>query len=1628
MGRYDSTTAIDRQAVAQDDSIATGTDEGAVRTLIREASLQIDGKGEVPRGFLAAVLGRGAPEDLLLYTAHELAALGEASFAHLKERTPGKPKIRVENPPPVAGAKRLEAVTVIEIINDDMPFLLDSVLGEIKEQGLSVRLVAHPILVVERDQKGKLVSWREDAAADKRGLRESVIQIHVECLDDQRRDEIVNAIACVLDDVRLCVSDWREMLSRLHAMIENLKTNPPPLPADEVAEAVAFLEWLAADNFAFLGCRDYAFKEETEGEMLEPVYETSRGILRNHGTRILQRGGKQLTVTPELREFMYQPVPLIITKANTRSRVHRRVHMDYIGVKRFDANGKLVGEFRMVGLFTSTAYTRAARSIPYLRRKIDKVLARAGFDPASHSGKALVNVLETYPRDELFQVDDDFLYRFSLEILQLDERPRVRVLARRDRFDRFVSILVFVPRDRYSSTTRARIGNYLAEAYKGRLSAFYPFFSESPLTRVHFIIGRDEGVTPNPDRATLEIAVEGIVREWGDGLAAALAATHDPVTARTLVRRYRDAFSLAYRENFSPKEAVADIRILETIASGYPTAIHFYRRGGGEVCANLKVLSSGRPIPLTERVPVLENMGFTVIDEHTYTVEPKDENAKRAWLHDMALGRAEGGAIDLEKLGDRLESCLMAVVLGQTENDGYNALVLAAGLPWREVALVRTMSRYLRQAGVPYSQDYLWNTLTHNAPIAAKIVALFQARFDPRIGGEAAERAAREEAIVAEIESALGAVESLDEDRILRRFVNLVMAAVRTNFYQVGADGHARPTISIKFESRKIDELPPPRPLYEIFVYSPRVEGVHLRFGKVARGGLRWSDRPQDFRTEVLGLVKAQQVKNAVIVPVGAKGGFVPKKLPIGAARQAILDEGTAAYELFVSTLLELTDNLDQKTVVPPPRVVRHDGDDPYLVVAADKGTATLSDFANGIALRNGFWLGDAFASGGSAGYDHKKMGITARGAWEAVKRHFCEMDVDIRSTPFTVAGVGDMSGDVFGNGMLLEKTIRLVAAFDHRDIFLDPAPEPERSWTERKRLFDLPRSSWQDYDKKLISKGGGVFARSAKRIELSSELRALLRFDAAEATPGRVMNAILKLPVDLLWFGGIGTYVRASSETDDRVGDRINDSIRIAATDLQCKVIGEGANLGMTQRGRIEAAHRGIRLNTDAIDNSAGVNSSDVEVNLKIALSVPVRDKRLSTEARNRLLAEMTDEVAALVLRNNYLQTLSLSLTERRGVENLGFQNRLMQSLEARSLLDRTVEFLPSDMEVAKRQQSGQALTRPELAILLAYAKIVLKNDLLASDVPDDPYLSQELARYFPKPVVERFPEAIEGHRLRREIIATMLANSMVNRGGPSFVARIADQTGADPAAIAKAFAAVRDSFGMRELNGEIDALDARMPGSLQLSLYAKVQDLLLDRVGWFLRNGDLKRGLAEVVSHYRTGIEKVESALDSAIPAERRAAYVVRAKQLFDSGVPETLARKIAVLSELSVAPDIVLVAGRTGKAVEEATAAYFALGALFQLDHIIEGARAIEVQDHFDQLVLDRALANIAASARSLTTEVLATDSSGVAAVEVWAGRRRRDVERARADLQEIAVSELTMSKLLVAAGLLGDLVER
>jgi len=1591
--------------------------EGAVKVLSEEA----DG-AEALSKFAAALFREGAAEDLVTYSAAELAVIARDTFERMADRRSGQAFVRVFNPKPVSGDGVLSDVSAVEIVNDNMPFLVDSVMSELQGASVDLRLVLHPVLWVNRDANGHLthVHGHERPMGDETALRESVILFHVEQMDSvSDRDALETGIHAVLADVRLAVRDWKAMRHRVNQVVMGYKSDPPSLPVDELAEGIQFIDWVLDDNFTFLGMRDYKFVDDGEGGSLDRVDVPGLGLLSDPDLMVLRKGATFVTHTPELLDFMRRPEPLLVTKANIRSRVHRRTYMDYIGLKTYADDGTLFGELRIVGLFSATAYTRSTRNIPYLRRKTDQVMERSGYDPDSHSGRALANVLESYPRDELFQLDLETLHRFSTAILQLGERPRVRVLSRIDKFDRFVSSLVFVPRERYSTDTRMRIGDWLAEQYQGRVSAWYVAYPEGPLARVHFIIGRAEGETPDIAQEVLEEGVAGIVRTWTDAFRSAVRASQDSVRGGLLLSRYGDAFTGAYREAFSGEAALDDAVMMESLGEARSLQLAF--RGRDETDGkriDLKLYHVGKPIALSDRMPIIEAMGFRAINERTYRVERRD--AEAVWIHDILLERANGESIDLETLAEPLKAGFLAVWYGQAENDGFNTLIASANLPWRDVAMLRALARYLRQALLAFSPDYVWETLIKHESVTTSLVDLFHARLDPR--KTETERDQQSEKIAAAISMALEDVSSLDEDTILRRFLNLIQSILRTNFFQPGADGKPKPTFAFKIDSKNVDGLPEPRPLREISVYSPRVEGVHLRGGMIARGGLRWSDRPQDFRTEVLGLAKAQQVKNAVIVPFGAKGGFVPKQLPSRDDREAWFNEGTEAYKIFISSLLDVTDNLSLDGIEPPDAVVRLDGDDPYLVVAADKGTATFSDTANSISEARGFWLGDAFASGGSQGYDHKKMGITARGGWEAVKRHFREMDVDIQTEPFTVVGVGDMSGDVFGNGMLLSPAIKLLAAFDHRDIFIDPDPDPSMSFAERQRLFDLGRSSWQDYNTDLISKGGGIFPRSSKSITLSSEAQAVLGLEKATVTPNELMTTILKAEADLLWFGGIGTYIKATSESQAEAGDRANDAIRINAPELRVKVIGEGANLGITQKARIEAGLHGVRLNTDAIDNSAGVNSSDLEVNIKIALGAAEATGKLTREDRNTLLVEMTDEVAALVLRNNYLQTLSVSLTEAKNENDFGYQARLMNTLESSGLLDRAVEFLPDAMELAERRDADKWLTRPELAVLLAYAKIDLFSSLLESDVPDDPYLGREMYRYFPTPMHEPYGDEIEGHRLRREIIATQLSNSMINRGGATLIQIVSDTTGASKADIACAFAIVRDAYQLTALNEEIDALDTKVSGALQLSLYSAVQRLVIDRIGWFLTNVDFSDGLAGVVDHYRDGIADFAPVLERTMARPVAERIAGDTEELVERGVPEDLSARIASMAVYAILPDMILVRDACGLETEEVAKTYFELGAIFALGRVDAAARDLQVTDYYDALALDRARQSLASVRRRLTIDILQHEGG----LEAWKAERSAKVERvARAMADIIDGGALTVSKLSVAGGLLDDL---
>ena len=1544
--------------------------------LDRAAALVSEDAG-FARFFRAAILATDG-EDLARQAPDRFEAALRQSYRNLLAYDGDKSRIAA-TPPERAGEP-----LVLDIVSPDMPFIVDSALAAVRAAGGTARLFTHPVVRVDGGAVGET------------GRALSVLHIHSDPVADL--PALVAEIEATMAEVTQAVRDWEPMLVRLRAGIAALEKAPSP----QKDEPLRFLDWLTENNFTFLGMRDYRIV----GEALEPVAESGLGILRDPNFRVLRSGPTFVESTPQHAAFMASGEPLLVTKANVRARVHRRVHMDYVGIKTFGTDGQATGELRIVGLFTAQAQATPHTDVPIIRRKIAEVMRKSGVDPLGHDGRTLLSALDSHPRDELFQIGVEQLFEFATVIAGLFDRPRVRVLPRIDRFDNFVSILVYVPRDRYDGEARSRITRYLAQVYDGRVSAYYPHFPEGELVRLHVIIGRVAGPTPQPSRAELEARVDALTSNFGDVLGA---TAEDPAA----ISDYRGAFSTAYQARYSATNALADIAVLRGLGDGTGVAIRLQAHEGTDGSLGLKFYHRGHAIPLSDRVPMLEAFGFRVIDERTYTIVPLD--GVERYLHDMVLEPADGVAFDVAGRRAAIEEGLLAVWDGLAESDQLNALVTRTELGWNDAALLRALSRYLRQIGISYSQRYIANVLVKQSDAATALVTLFKALHDPQEGDrEATEEAARE-CILA----ALDAMASLDEDTIVRRFVNLVEASLRTNAFQRDADGRRMPALAIKFNSSLVEGMVAPRPYREISVYSPRVEGVHLRFGAIARGGIRWSDRPEDFRTEVLGLVKAQQVKNAVIVPVGAKGGFVPKLLAPGMAREAFQAEGVAAYTIFIGALLDVTDNLVNGAVAPPRDVVRRDGDDPYLVVAADKGTASFSDTANGIAISRGYWLGDAFASGGSAGYDHKKMGITARGGWEAVKRHFREMDRDIQKQPFTVVGVGDMSGDVFGNGMLLSPEIRLVAAFDHRDIFIDPNPDAAASFAERQRLFALPRSSWQDYDKGLISAGGGVFPRSLKSIPLTAQMQAALGLSPSQATPAEVMTAILKADVDLLWFGGIGTYVRSSAESDAEVGDRANDLIRIAGGDVRAKVVGEGANLGVTQRGRVEYALQGGRINTDAIDNSAGVNSSDLEVNIKIALAPLLADGSLGIEARNAFLVTMTDEVAALCLRNNYLQPLAISLAERSGRGELPDHRELIERLEDRGLLDRAVEFLPSDAVMDARAAAGKALVRPELAVILAYAKLTLYADLLEGDAIDDAYLAGELYRYFPETLHRTYPEAVAGHRLKREVIATVLANAMINRGGPAFVSELTAATSASPGEVALAYAGTRDVYGLTAINGAIDALDGVVGGDVQLGLYAEVMDLLRQESLWFLRNADVRQGLAGLVERHAAGVASLRDMLGTAMPASLVEGIAGKTAELVALGVPEETARRIAELPALSYASDIVLVSERAGVAVAEGAAAFFGVFGAFNLWPVIEQGREIQLNDRFDRMALDRALANLMRAQRDLTADVLKTEG-GLAG---WTGQA--GIARTAEAVAELTQGELTVSRLSVAAGLLADL---
>jgi glutamate dehydrogenase len=1552
-------------------------------------------------------------EDLADRNPLDLYGAAVAHWNLAQQRAPGEAKVRVYNPDFEQHGWQ-SPHTLIEIVSDDMPFIVDSVTMELGREGHSIHLVIHPVMWIRRDENGHVVEVLEHDAAAEGAVPESILHAEIGREHDRAvLDRLHERIVYVLDEVRAAVEDWQKMRGRTSALIEELDAQPPPgIEPDVTNEAKAFLDWLADDNFTFLGYREYDLVGGDGDARLRPIDGSGLGILRGNSIKPPKK------LTSKAVAFARQPQVLILTKANSASPVHRPAYLDYIGVKKYARDGTVIGERRFLGLYTTRAYKASPRSIPIIRGKVEGVLEHAGFPPASHDSKALIEILESYPRDSLFQMDTDELFSVAIGILGLGERQRLRLFMWRDQLERFVECLVCIPRDRFNTENRERVARILMDALGGVALDWTLQLSASRLARVHYIIRCGEGPAPEYDVATIEARLVQAIRAWSDDLRDALVEEHGEEDGLKLFKRYEHAFPAGYQADWVARSAVADIaRIEELVCTDAPITSPYRPLEAPEGIMRLKLFSAGGVL-LSEVLPTFEHLGAKVADERPYEITPADRDS--AWIYDFGL---QADAEDLERVRDLLHDAFLGVWRGELEDDGLNGLVLGATLTGREVAVIRAIAKYLRQGGINFSDAYIERTLIGHPDIARLLLKLFRARLHP----ENSDADVAQET-TSRIEAALDEVPSLDQDRILRSFLSVVRAVVRTNWFQFDGEGRPHPYLSLKLEPSQISVLPLPRPQFEIFVYSPRVEAVHLRGGKVARGGIRWSDRREDFRTEILGLMKAQMVKNALIVPVGAKGGFVVKRPPASGGREALVQEAIDCYRIFLSGMLDITDNIVEGKVVPPERVLRYDGDDPYLVVAADKGTASFSDIANELSASYRFWLGDAFASGGSQGYDHKKMGITARGAWESVKRHFRELGIDIQTTDFTAVGIGDMSGDVFGNAMLLSRHTKLIAAFNHVHVFIDPDPDPQRSYEERRRLFELPRSAWSDYNESLISEGGGIYARTAKSVKVSPRVREAFAIEDEQLAPNELIRAILKAPVDLLFNGGIGTYVKASTESHADVGDKANDGLRVDARDLRCSVVGEGGNLGLTQRARIEYAlsggpgHKGGRINTDAIDNVAGVNTSDHEVNIKILLDGLVADGDLTEKQRNELLGEMTDSVAAQVLYGSYTQTQAISLALAQAPPMVDVHARLIRYLEQNAVLNRKLEFLPADDAIDERKGAHLGLVAPELAVVMAYCKIDLYRQLLDSDLPEDGLLAQDLRRYFPAPLPERYSRQMRRHRLRREIIATVVANQLVDRCGTTFAFRLAEETGAPPAVLARAYAAAREVLDMRSFWDAVERLDNQVAAQTQLEMLIESRRLVERSTRWLVRANPYQVSIAHTIEQFKPGARLLADELPDALEGADREVCDGRAAELEHAGVPAELARRAARMPSMLAVFDIVEVAAATERDPKDVLRVYFRLGSRLELNWLRERIIELPRANRWQALARAALRDDLFNLYRELTRKVLDTGGDRAApeaALDIWCERHAESLDRVLGMVGEIRASRVyDMTTLPVA----------
>ncbi len=1560
--------------------------------------------------FAEQFFGIIALEELTQRRLSDLVGCTLSSWRVLERFDSATPEVRVFNPDYEKHGWQ-STHTAVEILHSDIPFLVDSARMELNRRGYSIHTLQNSVFSVRRNKNGELLEILPKGTQGKDVRQEALMFLEIDrCANTGELKTLEKTLHEVFRDVRMSVADFQPMKAKAKELLAWLDKAKLKVEGAELDEIKVFMNWLLDDHFTFLGYEEFTVVDVPGGGSMQYDEGSLLGLSKRLRTGLK---ADELHIEPEAVAYLREPQLLSFAKAAVPSRVHRPAYPDLVSIRELDSKGRVVKECRFMGLYTSAVYAESVWNIPYIRRKVEVIELRAGFGSSAHLGKELAQVLEVLPRDDLFQTSVDELFNTAMAIVQIQERNKIRVFLRRDPYGRFCYCLAYVPRDVYSTETRMKIQQVLMERLQATDCEFWTFFSESVLARVQFILKVDPKNRVQIDPLRLEKEVIQACRSWKDDYASLMVESLGEAQGTEVLSEFPDGFPAGYRERFAPHSAVVDMQHILSLNSERQLVMSFYQpltQDGQQL--HCKLYHADTPLPLSDVLPVLENLGLRVLGEFPYKLRRAD--GREFWIHDFAFTYAEGLDVDIQQLNDTLQDAFVNIVGGAAENDGFNRLVLMAAMPWRDVALLRAYARYLKQIRLGFSLSYIAATLVNHADIAKELVRLFKTRFYLARKLTAGDLDDKQQKLEQAILVALDNVAVLNEDRILRRYLDLIKATLRTNFYQTDASGVAKSYFSFKLNPRAIPDIPRPMPKFEIFVYSPRVEGVHLRFGDVARGGLRWSDREEDYRTEVLGLVKAQQVKNAVIVPMGAKGGFVPRRMPLGGSRDEVLAEGIACYRIFISGLLDITDNLKEGAVVPPQNVVRHDGDDPYLVVAADKGTATFSDIANGIAADYGFWLDDAFASGGSAGYDHKGMGITAKGAWVSVQRHFRERGIDVQKDNVTVIGVGDMAGDVFGNGLLLSKSLQLVAAFNHMHIFIDPNPDAAKSFVERQRLFDLPRSSWSDYDSSLISEGGGIFLRSAKSIAISPQMKERFDISADKLAPTELLNALLKAPVDLLWNGGIGTYVKSSKESHADVGDKANDLLRVDGRELRAKVVGEGGNLGMTQLGRVEFGLHGGASNTDFIDNAGGVDCSDHEVNIKILLGEIVAAGDMTGKQRNKLLVEMTDAVGGLVLGNNYKQTQALSLAERRARERVGEYKRLMTALEGAGKLDRALEFLPSDDELNERANNGQGLTRAELSVLISYSKIDLKESLLKSQVPDDEYLAREMETAFPPLLAQKFGEPMRRHRLKREIVSTQIANDLVNHMGITFVQRLKESTGMSAANVAGAYVIVRDVFRLPHWWQQIEALDHQVPADLQLQLMDELMRLGRRATRWFLRSRRNDLDAARDVAHFAPRIEALAMRLDELLEGPAREHWLARFQAYMEAGVPEVLARVVAGTSHLYTLLPIIEASDVTGQEPARVAAAYFAVGGSLELSWYLQQITGLPVENNWQALAREAFRDDLDWQQRVITVSVLQMAEAPTDIEEragVWLDQHRRLVDRWKLMLSELRSATTT-----------------